>query len=76
MDSNSSVYLIKITFNLNSQGNEKIEVFSQGIDGGQNLDSETLVIADYEYKKVFIIALLEIKLWAKENSILHDFSFI
>ena len=35
-------------FNLNSQGNEKFELFSQGYYNFQNLGNETLLIADYE----------------------------
>ena len=45
------VYVIKILFNLNSQGNEKFELFSLGTCDFQNFGSETLFIADYKNVK-------------------------
>ena len=65
--------MTKIVLNFRSQGTKKIELFSQGTDGSPNLRFETLVIADHEYKKVFIIALSKIKLWLKEGD---GFQFI
>ena len=37
----------------------------------QNLRYETLVIADYEYVKIFRIPVMDIKLWMKEDPDLH-----
>ena len=44
----SLVYVIKFFFNLNSQGNEKLELFSQLTYDFQNYRNETLFIADYK----------------------------
>ena len=41
-------FVIKIGFDNESQGIEKLELFSPGIYKFQNLGNETLVIADYE----------------------------
>ena len=44
----SHVYVIKIFFNLNSLGNKKFELFSQGIYDCQNFETENLFITDHE----------------------------
>ena len=54
-----------------SQGIEKFELFSQGTYDFQNLRNETLVIADYDYVKLFSFAMFDMKLWLKEDNILH-----
>ena len=48
MDLDSRIFVIKIQFNLNSQGNEKLELSSQVTYDFQNLEMN-LFIADYEY---------------------------
>ena len=47
----SRVYAIKILFDLNSQGNEKFELFSQGTCDFPNFGNEPLLNADYENVK-------------------------
>ena len=42
-------------FNLNSQGNEKFELFSQGTYDFKNSVNETLFIADYEDIIFFVV---------------------
>ena len=54
-----------------SQRTEKFELFCQGTNDFQNLRNETLVIADYEYAKIFNFTMSDMKLWLKEESILH-----
>ena len=51
LEVDSRVYVINILFNLNSQGNEKFDVLSQGTYDIQNLGNETLFIADHESVK-------------------------
>ena len=53
-----------MSLNFKSQGTEKIELFSQGTDDSPNLRFETLVIADYEYVKIYNFTLLNITLQA------------
>ena len=48
MELDSCIYVIKIIFNLNSLGNEKLELFSQRTYDIQNFESETLFIANNE----------------------------
>ena len=55
MELNSCVCRMKVVFNLNSQGNEKFDLFSQGTYDFQNLGNETLFIADYENVKTIHI---------------------
>ena len=64
-------FQIKIALNFNFQGNEKFELSSQGTYNFQNLRNETLVIADYEYAKISRIAVMDVKLWVKEDLDLH-----
>ena len=64
-------FQIKIALNFKSQETEKFELFSQGIYNFQNLRNGTLVIADYEYVKIFSFAVFDMKLWLKEENILH-----
>ena len=67
----SFLYLhIKIALNFKSQGIEKFELFSQDTYNFHNLRNETLVIADYEYAKIFSFALFDMRLWLKEENIL------
>ena len=44
----SSIYVIKILFNLSPHGNEKLELFSQRTYDIQNFGNETLFIANNE----------------------------
>ena len=64
---------MRIYFNLNSQGNEKTEFFSQEIyDFGtydQILGNETLIIAGYEDMKISL--WLAVKVWLEEDDDLH-----
>ena len=64
-------FQIKIALNFKSPGTEKLEIFSQGTYGSQNLRYETLVIAHYKYIKISRIAVMDIKLWMKEDLDLH-----
>ena len=63
----------KIASNFKSQGTEQFELFSQGTYDSQNLTYETLVIPDCEYAKISRIAVFDMKLWLKEQNILHKF---
>ena len=58
MELNSCVYRMKVFFNLNSQGNEKFELLSQGAYDFQNLGNETLFVADNEDIKISIFQQL------------------
>ena len=58
---------ITIALNCKSQGTEKFEPFSQGTYDSQNLRYETLVTADYECMKIFRIAVMDMKVWTKED---------
>ena len=64
-------FQIKIALNSKSQGTKKFELFPQGTYNFQNLRHETLVIADYKYAKIFGFAIFDMKLWLKEENILH-----
>ena len=64
-------FQVKIALNFKSQGTEKFELFSQVKYDSQNLRSETLVIADYEYVKIFRTAVINGKLWMKEDLDFH-----
>ena len=63
---------MKIYVNLNSQGNEKIELFSQETYDFQILGNEALIIAGYEDIKMSIFHLLAEKLWLTEDGDLHS----
>ena len=52
------VFLVQIAF----ESSKKIKFSSQGTYNFQILGNETLIIADCEYKKIFRLALLGIKL--------------
>ena len=54
--------VLKTALNLKSRGTEKIELSFQGTYNFQILGSETHIIADYKYAKIFKFAMLEIKL--------------
>ena len=71
MKLNFCSFQIKIALNFKSQGTEKFEPFSQGTYDSQTLRYETLVTADYEYVKISRIAVMDIKLWLKEDLDLH-----
>ena len=60
-------FQIKTALNFKSQGTENFELFSQGTYDSQNLRYVTLVIADYEHVKISRIAVMDIKLWMKED---------
>ena len=62
----------KIALNFKSQVAEKFELFSQGIYNFQNFRNETLVIVGYKYANLFSFATFNMKLWLKEENILHD----
>ena len=68
-------FQIKLVLNFKSQGTEKFELFSQETYCFQNLRYETLVIADYEYVKISRIAVMNFKLWMKEDLDLHTNHF-
>ena len=56
---------MKILFNLNSQGNEKFELFPQETCNFKNLGNETLFIAGHENVKKSAFDWLAAKLWLK-----------
>ena len=62
--------MIKIAVNFKSQGTEKIE---QGTYNFQILGNGTLITADYKYAKNLKFAMLDIKLWLKDDNILNQF---
>ena len=64
-------FVIEIALNFKSQGNEKGKLSSQETYNFQNLRNETLIFADYKYVKIFRFAMLDIKLWLKDDNILH-----
>ena len=47
-----------------------MEIFSQGSDESKNLSCETLYIANYKFANTSSFAMLDIKLWLEEDSIL------
>ena len=54
------------------------KLFSQGAYSFQKLRNETIIIADYEYAKIFKVALLNIMLWLNDVSpwiIFHQLNF-
>ena len=59
-------------FVLNSLGNEKLELFSQGTNNFQNFENKTLSIADYKNVKKSIFDWLAAKLWHKQSTILWN----
>ena len=58
---------MKINFNFNSQGNKKIDCFSQETYNFQILENETLIITGYEDIKISVFYWLDVKLWLKAN---------
>ena len=72
MKLNTCVCGMKMFFNLNSQGIEKFELFSQGTYDCQNLGNETMFVADYENVKKPTFDWLATKLWLKGSSILWN----
>ena len=58
----SRMYVIKILFNLNSQGNEKFELFYQETYDFQNVRNETLFIVEHENVKESAFGWLAVKL--------------
>ena len=65
--------MTRISLNVRSQRTKNIEVFSQGSDDSKSLRCETLRIADYEYVNISSFAVLDIKLWLKEDSNLDTY---
>ena len=51
--------MIRISLNVKSQGNEKIEVFTEGTDCSKNLKRETLYISDYQYVNFSCFSVLQ-----------------
>ena len=76
MKLNSCVCGMKIYFNFNSQGYEKIEFFSKDTYYFQILRNESLIIAGYEDIKISIFHQLAVKLWLKENDLHTNNSLI
>ena len=68
MEQDYCSYVIKILFNLNSQGNEEFELFSQGTYDFQNFRNEILYIADHDDIKNSVFDCLTAKLWFKERT--------
>ena len=64
------MYVMKILFNLNSQGIEKFDLFSQRTYNFQNSGNKTLFIADYQNVKKSTYDWLDAKLWLKRITIL------
>ena len=63
MEIDSCIYVVRILFNLNSQGNEKLKLFSQGTYDFENFRNGTLFIADLEDVKKSAFDQLAAKLW-------------
>ena len=61
MELDSSNYVIKILFNLNSQKNEKVELFSQVTHDSQDFGNKTLFIADHKNIKKSAFDWLAVK---------------
>ena len=70
VERDSCMYVIKILFNLNSLGNENLELFSQATCDFQNFGNETLFIAYRESVKKSAFDWLAAKLCLKECTIL------
>ena len=66
------MFQMKIALTFKSQLTEKFEHFSQVTCNFQNLKYEPLVIADYEYAKIVSFAMFDMKLWLREENILHE----
>ena len=66
MELNSGVSRMKVFFNLNSQGNEKYELFSRGTYVFQNLGN------DYENVKEYAFDWFATNLWLRESTILWN----
>ena len=66
-------FAIKIAFNFRYRETKKIELSYQGTYNFQLLGIKTLITADCEYTKIFRFTLLDIKLWLKDENILHQF---
>ena len=66
-------FVIKIALNFKCRGTEKVKFSSQGTYNFHILGNETLIIADCEYAKMFRFAMLDIKLWLKDDKILYQF---
>ena len=58
MERNSCVCGMKIYFNLNSQGNEKLDFFSQETYDFQILKNESVIVAGYEDIKASIFTIV------------------
>ena len=58
MERNSCVCGMKIYFNLNSQGNEKLDFFSQETYDFQILENESVIVAGYEDIKASIFTIV------------------
>ena len=69
VDPDSCIYVSEILFSLNSQGNEKHELFSQRTYDFHSFGNETLFNADHENVKKSAFDLLAAKLWLKETTI-------
>ena len=65
-------FQIKVALNFKSQGTKTFELFFQRTYNFPNLRNETLVIAYYEYAKVFSFAVFNMKLGLKEENVLHN----
>ena len=65
--------MIKIALNFKSQETERIELSSQGTYNFLTVGSETLILADYKYARIFKFAMLDRKLSLKDDSILYQF---
>ena len=72
MELDSRVYVIEILFNFNSQGIEKLALFSQGIYNFRNLGNETLFIVDVQNVQKSAFDWLAAKLWLKKSTILWN----
>ena len=67
MELNDRVCGIKIYFNMNLQGNEKVAFSSKETYDFQVLGNETLIIAGYKAIKISIFHKLPVKLWLRED---------
>ena len=71
MELDFCVFKIKIAYKFKSQETEKFDFFSHTTYDSQNLRYETLVSVDYNCVKISRIAVVDIKLWMKEDLDLH-----
>ena len=74
MELNSCVCRMKVFSNLNSQGNGKFQIFAEGTYDFQNLENETLFIADHKIVKKSAFDWLAAVLRLKESTILWNIS--